>query len=225
VADKRHRIAGSDPFSVMESLTKEIPRDALIPIDDGYQLFDVVIHETGIEFPEEMEVNEWEEFGRYLLRLDTSLTWALIDWLIYGDNRKWGETYQKVADDFGLKVDSLYVYISDGRKILIRNKDLSFAHHRQVTRLSFEDQEYWLMEAVKNRWTVKQLRDAIVDRPTPPVIELYEKRFSRLETFMNKQSLSEVGEGERKRLADKLRELADRLEGQQELGLIRNMIS
>lgn len=141
--------------------TGELPKDALVPVEDGYKLFDVTIHDTGIIFPGNMSAQSWEELGRYLLRLDTTLTWALVDWIIYGQDHQWGETYQQLANEFGLKVDSLYIYVSEARKIFIRNKDLSFAHHRAVARLPENRQAFWLQSAAENKWTVAELKARI----------------------------------------------------------------
>jgi hypothetical protein len=147
--------------SIMSNMVQDTPANALVPIEDGYKLFDVVIHDTGIVFPNRMSLEDWEELGRYILRLDTALTWALVDWIIYGQDHQWGETYQQLANEFGLKVDSLYIYVSEARKIFIRNKDLSFAHHRAVARLPEHRQAFWLQSAVENQWTVAQLKARI----------------------------------------------------------------
>lgn len=163
----------------------ELPKNALVPVQGGYQVYGCLITSTGINFPEKFTEEQWETIGGYLLEVESALTWALADWLIYGEDHKWGETYARVAAEYDLKVDTLYHYALVARKIWIRNPDLSFAHHRLVAGKSPDEQQYWLDRAVEERYSIQQLREAMRGKPpTPPS--------NSLANIENKQAIDRV---------------------------------
>lgn len=138
---------------------------------------------TGVEIPKNTPKEVWDEIGAILLDMESSISFALGDWLAFGEDRTWGETYKTMAEERGLKVETLHSYASVCRKVLIRNQGLSFAHHRKVMALKNPDsgeslegdeltahQTYWLNQAAANRWSVSQLDEAINGRKTPPAL-------------------------------------------------------
>lgn len=107
---------------------------------------------------------EWQHVETVLKRVHRSFKWILADWLNYGYQHKWGDKYTEAAEWSGLKEKSLreYAYIAASVDLSIRMDKLSFGHHQAVAHLtSSDDQRKWLEDAVKNGWTVRQLRHAM----------------------------------------------------------------
>jgi hypothetical protein len=139
---------------------------ALVREDDGtYKYKRFRLSPMGLTLPKDMTRDEYKDMGEILLSLDSALTWALGDWLAFGEDKQWGETYQQIAEEFGYDVDTLYDYSWVCRKveISIRSRDLSFAHHRLIAPMEKENQLWWLQQASeqKPRPTVAQMRLAI----------------------------------------------------------------
>ena len=192
-----------------------IPENALI-VQDGtttYKRFTMT--PTALHIPEDATEIEWEEVGRWLLGVQGSVNWWLYDWLAFGDQHQWGETYQRVAADYQYEVETLWSYASVARSIqpLIRNQGLSFSHHRLIATYEPNEQKHWLDEAAKNRWKLWQLRAAL--RTAHPPTLSREKdpvgNFMRsLTSFTRKaKGIIEAAEpGQRRQMAILLREWA-----------------
>jgi hypothetical protein len=115
------------------------------------------IHNTGIEFHEDLSHEEWEKLGTQISRVGKSIGFLIGDWLNYGESR-WGDA-KNVASV--LRLDHGYVrnlaYVS--RKVSCRHDTLSFEHHAVVAKLkSPEDQKRWLAAAEKHNLSVRRLR-------------------------------------------------------------------
>src|SRR5262249_1051461 len=99
-----------------------------------------------------------------IARIKRFTTWALADWLNYGEKR-YGETYAQAVDATGLQSDYLAIIKSVGAAVDAsrRRESLSFTHHRLVASLEPQEQERFLAEAEKNGWSNEQLREAVRD--------------------------------------------------------------
>lgn len=140
------------------------PQRSLRPIGEGrFSYGNITLTPIGIEWPENRIVDErmFEGLGHALLSFDGAIQWMIGDWLVYGDNHKWGETIKRVAAEFDKEISTIYVYKSVAANVLIRIKDLSFGHHQVVAPLDPDDQIKYLNDAAANKWTISQLRDAI----------------------------------------------------------------
>lgn len=149
--------------------TKNNVTDQIIPQDDGsFQYRDFRLTQTGLIIPSDITPEDYANIGRILLRLEGGIQWMIGDWLAFGEERKWGETYQAVAEEFGYEIDTLYTYAWLSRKIghAIRRYELSFSHHRLVANMKPDEQAYWLNQAIEEEWSVKQLRGAISQQVT-----------------------------------------------------------
>jgi hypothetical protein len=127
---------------------------------------------TSLDIPQDATEDEWSEVGQTLLQIQGSIQWHLGDWLVYGDTREWGETYKRLAAQFEYEVQTLRVLAMVARSVhpLIRNQQLSFAHHRLVSGLSPEKQRRWLERAANEGWTISQLKEAMQKKPPTPSV-------------------------------------------------------
>lgn len=113
--------------------------------------------------PEEFTMAEWKKAGTTIGALAKGAQWWVADWLNFGEAR-FGEKYAQYIDELGLAQGTLSNYQSVAGKMPAsrRREELSFGHHEAV--LSIEDpdlQDELLTEAIKEKWTREQLRQAI----------------------------------------------------------------
>jgi hypothetical protein len=115
---------------------------------------------VGLCFPERMlEFDDWQVTGARIARMASSSAWYLGDWLIYGEAH-YADRYRHAVETVGLNYQTLRNYAWVARRFpLSRRRDkLSFNHHMEVAKLSVDDQDWWLDRAVKQGWSVQELR-------------------------------------------------------------------
>jgi len=144
--------------------------EGLVPKGDGsfeYKRF--IITPVGIEFPSDTTNDEWLDVGHVLKQLDTAIQWVIGDWADYA-SRIWEIPYDLIANEYGYEVETLYTYAGVARAFptSIRNRGVTFAHHRLVISLTEEERVNWLASAAQHHWTLSQMREAIW--PKPPAL-------------------------------------------------------
>lgn len=147
-----------------------VPDNALVKREDGafvYKRF--VIKAVGMEIPADATDDELLEVGEVLDSLESATIWSLADWFVRAE-RPWGMKYQVQPDDVNApainqKYQTLRAYASVARNVnlLIRNQQLSFAHHRLIAALHEQSnlQDAWLQYAAYrqgHRLTVDEMR-------------------------------------------------------------------
>lgn len=122
---------------------------------------------SGMIAPEEARFEDWEQVGHLLFRLEGSIQWLVGDWLLYGEQVKWGET-DEIAKALGRETQTLYHYksICLAFEFCRRRQNLTFGHHEGVRRLSHEDQERALDYAEQEGLSVAAFRKWLKG-PTP----------------------------------------------------------
>jgi len=122
------------------------------------------ISRTGLEVHDHLSFEEWSSLAPLLNEAARGVAFVIGDWLIYGLDRFGRSEAQKAAtrvrsEDYesaiqltGLDRATLQTYAHVSRKVpaLLRNKDLSWEHHKIVAKLPHTDQERWLQEAARN---------------------------------------------------------------------------
>ncbi len=102
---------------------------------------------TGIVFAANAKPSfeEWQNFGRVLLRAHKGIQIGLGDWLNYGA-RKFGEKYTSAIALTGYDRQTLENIAWIARKVQIsaRREILSVGHYKVVAKLETEQQVYWL---------------------------------------------------------------------------------
>jgi len=205
-----------DFFQLAEQMTDDgyLPDDALVPADDGTMTFrGFTLTATGLVPNEDASPESWDQVGDLLFRLEGALQWLIGDWLV-GMERRYGVTYQQVAEKVGRDKDTLYNYVWVASRIEIsrRREILFFGHHQSVAGLPPDEQDQWLDMAEVEGWSISRLRKAIRDdRPTLPKPQGYERLFdggnkptiNRLETLFVK-----AGQGDAKARRDLLSQIS-----------------
>lgn len=122
---------------------------------------------VGLTPPDNIYEDDYTAIGRLLLQLETSMQWLLGDWLKVGENREWGETYQRVASEFDFEEKTLreYAYVARNVNLSIRMDKLSFGHHQIIAKYHDNPtvQESLLEGAVREGWSIKAFRQMLKD--------------------------------------------------------------
>ena len=118
------------------------------------------ISRTGLEVHDHLSFEEWSSLAPLLNEAARGVAFVIGDWLLYGHDRfgrteeaanKPGarvrsEDYEAAIRHTGLDRATLHTYAHVSRKVppLLRNKDLSWEHHKIVAKLPPVDQQLWL---------------------------------------------------------------------------------
>jgi len=122
----------------------------------------------------------WEDIGRCISFAGNAWQWWVGDWITIGETL-YGEQAAQAIDDPATRYDvmrrvtgaeqqTLLNVASVARKVKrgVRRQELRFSHHAVVAPLEANEQRHWLALAVKNQWTVAELRQALKDELSPP---------------------------------------------------------
>lgn len=117
---------------------------------------------------ENITLDEWAELGRQLQYVEGSVQFWIGDWARFGDKKGFMRKYtdSKVYDELeeitGLKRQTIQDFKSIAeRTSSLRNEDLTFNHHREVAKLSPEQQVQFLNKASEEKLSVRELRDEV----------------------------------------------------------------
>lgn len=125
-----------------------------------------LIGKTGLILPDKLTEAEWGEVGLAIAERSSACQWALADWWAFGAHTYRSKTAEALAAKITLKPETLMNWGSVARKIPTsrRNEALSFSHHVAVASLDPEEQERFLSKAENRKWSVKKLREMVLNR-------------------------------------------------------------
>lgn len=109
---------------------------------------------------------DWEQVGSVLFDLEGKIQLLIGDWLVEAE-RKFGETYRRIADETGKSVRTLYTYkwVAENIDFSLRRENLGYSHYQLVAGMSDAERKAELLErAAAENWTVSRLRQEI-NRP------------------------------------------------------------
>jgi hypothetical protein len=119
---------------------------------------------TRLEFADALDFDEWRAIGAELARIEKGVQWWLGDWWAFGEHR-YGERAKAAADGiFGRSFGGLANCGSVARAFETsrRREVLPFSHHVEAASLDDPaEADALLDQAVREDWTVRQLRAAI----------------------------------------------------------------
>lgn len=225
------RVYGDDDQPVVPRRQKEIVYvpAGIVPASDedgdqGYWIGGFGVTAFGVYIKDDVTEADWRNFAGSLERIESAGDWMKADLCLYGVEAL-GLNKMDVGDALNLDEDSVDVYASISRNAqskLVRAISPSFSHFRLVASKPEEEQLYWLKEAVKGNWSVRELDRQINKLLTGgkrkkkvsavearQLLAAYKKEF-RSEFDKAKK----LPDAERLKMAEYLRELADKLAGQ-----------
>ncbi|MEV7083444.1 LmbU family transcriptional regulator [Streptomyces sp. NPDC093516] len=135
------------------------PREAVLSFVGGQ----ATVGTSGMTFPQGLPERSWERIGSGLRELTNSSAWWLGDWLIYGETTYGARRYREAVERTGLDYQTLRNYAWVARRFEHHRRwdGLSFAHHAEVTSLPPAQQDHWLREADRLKWSRNELRRAL----------------------------------------------------------------
>lgn len=189
-----------------EYLTEDTPtqsENAIIHAPDGsftFKRFEFT--GTALVIPENVTQQEWDEIGLLIKDVEKATVWAVADWANYAAEH-WKASYEAIAEDYKYDLKTLYTYAWIARNVptSIRNRSLTFAHHRAVAKMTPDEQLYWLSQAEIHLWTISQMKVEIAKtrkakkRPTLSTERRYRKAFTANRKLIERE-LKTMGEGE-----------------------------
>lgn len=134
---------------------------------------------VGTEITRQSTPDEWRNYGEILKRVDEAKQWAIGDWLVDGKRHYGDGLYEEGEKILGIDHRTLegFKQISSRFEITLRNVNLTWNHHKEVTSLkqiektngklrlsdkSDQDKiQEFLAKAEKEHWSVRDLREAV----------------------------------------------------------------
>jgi hypothetical protein len=106
-----------------------------------------------------MSFRDWAAVGRRLSHVSSRATWALGDWLLFGE-RAYGTRYRTAVEATNLDYQTLrnYAWVAGSFAPHRRRPELSFQHHAELAALPEIEQDLWLNRAVGEGWSRNELR-------------------------------------------------------------------
>ena len=143
---------------------------------------------------------DWQAMGDQLKTIEGSVKFWIGDWLNYGEAHYGEEFAQVLNPDNPQEMDVMRQAqrVAKAFPLNERHTHLSFTHHYQV--YNRDDRKELLNLAEEKRWTVKNLRDEIVERnalgkPEPAPVEWVTPPPKIFALPNNRWSLDEPDEG------------------------------
>jgi hypothetical protein len=206
-----------DPSTITESGIQ-------VAADGALRAYDFRMTEIGLD-PENMSLDEenWKQLGQVLFRFDKSIQWLIGDWLLYGENNKWGEML-KIAEEMGYEVATLYdyKYVAQHVNFSVRTENLSFGHHKLVSKLDAEQQQYWLEKAAygdvddatqtAQSWSISRLREEMKGKPKTENDSSFDRNLQRIDREITKQKWQRLASDERLKRHEYLQSILNRME-------------
>src|SRR5262245_45640728 len=122
-----------------------------------------------------MPFERWLELGKVLGQIEGAVQFWIGDYLNSG-KRAYGEKYSQAVEAKEADRWTHYAWVARSVPEILRKHILSYKHHEAVAPLeTTAEQTKWLDEAVKNKWTVHELRQRIrLFREPPPKLDFHD---------------------------------------------------
>lgn len=183
-----------------------MPDNALIPQGDGtLALKNFTVTRKGLIVDADASEADFDKLLPTINTLQSSMQWVIGDFMNATKERYGDGKYQFYAQALNIEPETLMNWASVCTKIQFstRVENLSFGHHRLVTKMDASDQTTWLNRAIQNGWSVLDMRLEIKKRLTkkanPPALPQQVKRY-RKDFHGYWQELESLGQGGRAEL-------------------------
>ena len=122
-----------------------------------------------------MPFERWLELGKVLGQIEGAVQFWIGDYLNAGE-KAYGEKYSQAVDAKEADRWKHYAWVARSVKSVYRKHHLSYKHHEVVAPLeTAAEQTKWLDDAIKNNWSVSELRQRIrLFREPPPKLDWHE---------------------------------------------------
>lgn len=144
------------------------------------------ITEVGLDIIGTPDFEDWMDYGKSLASLDgRARQFAIGDWIVAGFDRyeqgKWETIIQLFGNDNTASIRE-YQTVSSSVKSSVRTDKLSWSHHKEVATFVADKQRQWLEQAAENKWSVRQLKDAIEEEKIQQIEEANKPVFTEVKS-------------------------------------------
>jgi hypothetical protein len=138
------------------------------PLHRGLGELGEPLNTVGLRLPPDLDYERWREIGESICRLCSTTSWALGDWLFFGE-WAYGRRYEEAMELTGLAYQTCadLKYVAGRFDHSRRREELSVDHHRAVASLPPDGADAWLARASAGRWTRARLRDELAAARAP----------------------------------------------------------
>jgi len=125
---------------------------------------------TGLTWKGQPTFKEWAAFGSHAIISRSGLSWAIGDWLVFGEthSKQWGDKYDYAMQETGLPREQLMQFKRlsarfppEKRRTLGLDQSLTWSHFRAVAALDDKAAGRLLKLAADKDWTKDELRDRV----------------------------------------------------------------
>lgn len=118
---------------------------------------------VGLVINKNISFAEYLDFGLKLSAADKAIHWFIGDWLLFGEQNKYGDKYAKAIERTGFAYNTIRHDKAVAKKfeLVRRRTNLLWAHHEMVSSLPEKEQDKFLNLAEKHNWTLAKLRGAL----------------------------------------------------------------
>jgi len=136
------------------------------------------VTKTSLELDESISFKEYIQIGSFLNRIGASVLFWFGDWYNFSKAKQifrnekpfWDEAFKIYSE----RTIENAAYVCRRIEPSRRRENVSYSNHQVVTPLSPEDQDKWLREAEKHKYSVMELRKKIKDAQESAKIEKLE---------------------------------------------------
>lgn len=125
------------------------------------------ITNSGLVISGEMSHEEWAALGQRLALYANAVSWAIGDWVIYGQDREWGATsrFREAMAHTERTYESVLQAASVARAFPpeSRRVDVSWSHHREALRLPKRLRQMGIETAAREKWSKRMFAEYIDD--------------------------------------------------------------
>ncbi len=114
--------------------------------------------DTALSLPPDLAFEDWLDTMQQLHRLGSAYQWWIGDAIIFGEGAYGSRIWDAVAELYTPKSLTNIILVCRSIPPERRHPSLTFNHHVVVYALSEQQQEFWLSEAEKTGWPVREFR-------------------------------------------------------------------
>lgn len=156
----------NDPGTEETNALAHIPKGYIMALENSF-----VLYPTSLMIVGDPSFDTWSRMGLVFQSMSGSAQWWWGEWLLAGEDR-FGENFAQVVDDGLYSEQGLKDIVWVCQRVLphVREKSLSFEHHRKVAPLDDPDkQAYYLKLAIREKLSAKELAAQILEdlKPAP----------------------------------------------------------
>ena len=130
----------------------------------------------GLDLPNSLTYEKWEELGYILLRMEKGILWAIGDWLNYGEHR-WGDrAFQAVATGYSTGTLRAAAWVANRFPRDERDPEVPWSHYRELASLPEEQANELLVEVKTEKLSQKELRTRVQATKSRAVLGTEAKR-------------------------------------------------